>query len=388
MTRALIVGGGIGGLTAALALARQGIQVEVFERASAFTELGAGIQLSPNCARVFDHLGLGADLAAVAVAPEAGEMRAWDTGQLLMRTEFGARLRQQTGHSYYHVHRGDLIAMLVKAAGQQRNITLHTNAPVSEINGTQDAVSIRVNENTCSGDFLIGADGIHSIVRQHLFGADQARFTGNIAWRALIPSDRLPVNLITPTATAWWGPGKHFVHYYVRQRKLVNCVCVVEKSGWENESWSSRGEHAELKQDFKDWHPTVTTLIEHMDPDVCFKWALFDRPAMPEWGRGRITLLGDACHPTLPFLAQGAAMAIEDAAILANTLDTAAIAPSLQRYASLRRARTKKIQRVSRRNASIFHLKGIAAGARNLALRLGPTPSLDWLYQFDPLSVK
>jgi len=236
-------------------------------------------------------------------------------------------------------------------------------------------------------DIVLGADGIKSVVRATLFGADEPVFTGNIAWRALVAPDRLPAGLIRPMATAWWGPGKHFVHYFVRGGDLVNCVCVVEKEGWDIESWTERGEYAELKQDFSGWHHHVQLLIDNADRDSLDKWALYDRPPMSKWGDGRITLLGDACHPTLPFMAQGAAMAIEDGAVLARCVGDfeGDVSCQLKQYEDLRRKRTAGVQLGSRRNASIFHMSGIKAWVRNRALKRAAGARMDSLYRYNAL---
>ena len=258
-------------------------------------------------------------------------------------------------------------------AREQTNLQLHSGARCEAFAQTASGVDLHVDEHTIQrhyhGALLIGADGIHSSIRAQLFGAAAPRFTGNVAWRGLVPAERLPRGLVDPVATVWMGPGKHFVHYYVRGGALVNCVCVVEKAGWEVESWTQRGDHVELKRDFAGWHGTVAALIDSMDADACFKWALFDRPPMPKWSDGRVTLLGDACHPTLPFMAQGAAMAIEDAAVLARCVDGADdVGKALTRYESLRRSRTSRIQLGSRGNAKLFHLRPPFSWLRNRAL--------------------
>ncbi|MGE0761329.1 MAG: FAD-dependent monooxygenase, partial [Pirellulaceae bacterium] len=236
------------------------------------------------------------------------------------------------------------------------------------------------------GDLLVGADGIHSVVREWLFGPERPVFTGNVAWRGLVPVDRLPAGLIRPVATAWWGPQRHFVHYYVRRGELVNCVCVVEREGWETESWTEPGGRAELEAAFEGWHPIVRTLIERMDRDACFKWALHDRPPLACWSDGRVTLLGDACHPTLPFMAQGAAMAIEDGAVLARLLaQGGTVEATLAHYEALRKPRTTRVQAGSRRNAKVFHLSGLPARLRNIAVRRAGARVMDWLYGYDAL---
>ena len=203
-----------------------------------------------------------------------------------------------------------------------------------------------------------------------------------------MPVESLQPNFVRPMSTVWWGPGRHFVHYYVRGGALVNCVCVVEKSGWELESWTERGAISELKADFAGWHPDIQTLIGAADTDSLYKWALFDREPMAQWGQGRVSLLGDACHPTLPFMAQGAAMAIEDGAVLAGCLSRD-VEPGigLKRYEELRRARTAQIQKGSRRNASVFHLSGVKAWLRTRAARTAGARATQGLFGYNALEV-
>ena len=386
--RILIAGGGIGGLAAALCLARAGFETVVFEQAPEFGEIGAGIQLSPNCSRVLHHLGLAPALEKCAFLPEGTEFRAWKTGRLIASSTLGEAVRERYGAPYYHIHRGDLLALLVEAARQNQAIELRESARVEGFSQDASGVRITVNGGSEEGDALIGADGIHSTVRAGLFGAEAPTFTGNVAWRALVPADRLPRGMLNPVGTVWWGPGRHFVCYYLRGGALLNCVCVVEKDGWEVESWTERGEHTELKGDFAGWHEHIRILIDNMDRGSLYKWALHDRPPMARWGKSAVTLLGDACHPTLPFMAQGAAMAIEDAAVLAQCLKTDdEIAIGLKRYEELRRERTTLVQNGSRRNARLFHARGLKAWLRNLAASRGAGRVTDSLFRYDALSV-
>lgn len=397
--RMLIAGGGIGGLTAALCLAKAGFEVALFEQAAEFGEIGAGIQLSPNCTRVLHHLGLEPALRACAFLPEGTEFRAWKSGKVIGASALGKTVRDRYGFPYYHIHRGDLLRVLVEAAEGSSAIELNT---ASEVRGFEQHGRVRIavggvggiasdaggtpSSAVHEGDALIGADGIHSAVRAQLFGDAAPRFTGNVAWRALVPAERLPAGLVRPMSTAWWGPHKHFVHYYLRSGTLVNCVCVVEKTGWEVESWTERGDFEELKRDFAGWHEDIQTLIDNTDRNSLYKWALHDRPPLPLWGKGAVTLLGDACHPTLPFMAQGAAMAIEDAAVLAGCLTTDdAVTAGLKRYEDLRRARTAKIQNGSRRNAKLFHLTGVKAWLRNRAAKRAGGRTMDGLFRYDAL---
>jgi salicylate hydroxylase len=384
----LIAGGGIGGLTAALCLAAKGHEVKVLEQAADFSEIGAGIQLSPNCSRVLHALGLEPELKARGFLPEATQFRNWQTGDVINESPLGKKAELDYGAPYYHMHRGDLLNILLTAARQSSLIELHTMTPVTEFQEREGHVTVISGKHIFEGDVLVGADGIHSNVRAKLWGPAKPRFTGNIAWRALVPAASLPTELIRPMSTVWWGPGKHFVHYYVRQGEYVNCVCVVEKDGWEIESWTEPGSTEELKKDFQSWHPDIQQLIDHADPASLYKWALYDRDPMPAWGQSHVTLLGDACHPTLPFMAQGAAMAIEDAAVLTAALDAEPeIAQGLQRYETLRKARTARIQLGSRRNATVFHLSGLKAWLRNRAARAAGARTMDSLYRYDPFTV-
>lgn len=385
--RILIAGGGIGGLTAALCLVRAGFEVAVFEQASEFGEIGAGIQLSPNCSRVLHHLGLAPRLEKCAFLPEGTEFRAWNTGRLIASSTLGESVRERYGAPYYHIHRGDLLDVLVQAARQSGAIELRESARVEGFAQDADGVRVTVNGRAEEGDALVGADGIHSTIRAALFGPEAPTFTGNLAWRALVPAERLPRGMPNPVATVWWGPGRHFVCYYLRGGSLLNCVCVVEKAGWELESWTERGEHAELKGDFAGWHEHIGILIDNMDRDSLYKWALHDRPPMARWGAGAVTLLGDACHPTLPFMAQGAAMAIEDAAVLAGCLSAGdGIAAALKRYEDLRRERTALVQGGSRRNAGFFHARGLKAWLRNRAAGRATGRVTDNLFRYDALA--
>lgn len=382
----LIAGGGIGGLTAALCIARGGHQVQLFEQASEFVEAGAGIQLSPNCSRVLHHLGLESALREKAFVPEGTQFRHWKSGHVISENALGDTALERYGMPYYHMHRGDLLRVLVDAARSTENITLTTDAGVTAYSQSADSVRLETEQGSYSGDLLIGADGIHSKVREVLWGEEAPRFTGNIAWRCLVPADRLPKNLIRPMSTAWWGPGKHFVHYFVRGGQFVNCVCVVEKDGWEIESWTTPGEIDELRRDFAGWHSSIQALLDQADSNSLYKWALFDRDPMTTWGKERVSLLGDACHPTLPFMAQGAAMAIEDSAVLGACLELGVpINARLERYEALRRKRTAGIQQGSRRNAKVFHLSGVKAWLRNRAVRTAGNRTTESLYKYNAL---
>ena len=383
----LIAGGGIGGLTAALALARHGLQAHVFEQAAAFEEVGAGIQISPNSSRVLHDLGIEKSLQPFVVSPEAAQIRHWRHGKTIAETRLGTQALETYGAPYYHIHRADLLRVLAEAAQENPLISLHTNARIEAISQNQSGVSLLHAGETYEGEALIGADGIHSAVRTQLWGAEKARFTGHVAWRALVPTEKLPAHLIPRKASVWWGPGKHFVHYYVQGGAMVNCVCVVEKAGWEIESWTHPGKVSELADDFSGWHGDIQQLVAAAEPDSLFKWALFDRAPMAHWGQGRVTLLGDAAHPMLPFMAQGSAMAIEDGAVLANCLaNTTDTVSALKRYEDIRKPRTAMMQNISQRNARVFHMRGLGAVLRNQLAPWAGQRVMDKIYSYDALA--
>jgi salicylate hydroxylase len=211
-------------------------------------------------------------------------------------------------------------------------------------------------------------------VRTALFGPEQPRFTGNVAWRGLVPARVLEGAGVRPVAALWMGPDAHFVHYFVRGAELVNFVGVVERNDWRDESWSARGDKRDLVRDFSGWHRTVQAIVAEADPNACFRWALFDRDPLARWSRGGATLIGDACHPTLPFMAQGACMAIEDAAVLAECVSASAagaLPEALARYETLRRPRTSGIQLGSRNNRELYHMRPPQSWVRNLRMRSG-----------------
>jgi salicylate hydroxylase len=324
----------------------------------------------------------------VCVQPEATHIRNWRSGRQISQTPLGKTAQARYGAPYYHAHRGDLISLLADAAASEPNIDIQLGSRLERFAQSDNHVALTVGGQTQRCDVMVGADGIHSVVRAKLWGEQQADYTGNMAWRMLVPIEGLPKEMAVPKTTVWWGPGKHFVHYLVSGGRYMNCVCVVETDKWHAESWTESGSVTQLRADFEGWHEDIQTLLARADESTLYKWGLFDRPPMDRWSHGRVTLLGDACHPTLPFMAQGAAMAIEDAVILANCLTGQTdVARALQRYAQLRRSRTARIQRGSRRNAKVFHMSGIQAWFRDKAASRAGQQAMDGLYRYDPLSV-
>ena len=383
----VIAGGGIGGLTAALCIAKVGYTVTVLEQAERFSELGAGIQLSPNATRVLSELGLEKEIASVSFRPQATEFRGWRNGRVISTSPLGDAAIAAYGSPYFHIHRADLLNLLLAAAQAEPKIDLHTSARLDNFAQKDKKVFVNYGASqpeTLEADVLIGADGIHSTVNGQLWGEQPPHFTGNVAYRAMVPAAALPKGRMRPVGTVWWGPGKHFVHYFVRGGEWINCVCVVEQSQWVDESWTQPAALDELRDHFRGWHDDLHLLFEHIDQQQLYRWGLFDRDPMPRWSRGQVSLLGDACHPTLPFMAQGAAMAIEDAKVLARCLNQSGpIEHQLQRYEALRKRRTAAIQLGSRRNSRIFHLRGLAALARNFGARFASDASMRKLYAYD-----
>jgi salicylate hydroxylase len=381
-----IIGGGIGGLSAALSLLDAGLDVHVYERARTISEIGAGIAVSPNATRILYRLGLAPALERSGVKTLAWHNRRWDDGRTLLRSPLAGVMEAAFGFPLYHIHRADLIDALLRAVPPERVHTGHALKTFVE-HGDQVEAEFENGAQT-RADALVGADGIHSTVRQLLFGPEQPRFTGCVAYRGLVPAERLAHLDLERTAQIWMGPARHFVHVYVRN-DLINFVAVLEQDAWKKESWSERGEVADALAAFEGWHPQVRAILSAVDET--YLWGLFDRKPMPRWSVGRVTLLGDACHPMLPFKAQGAAQAIEDGATLAACLSNIGardVSAALPRYEALRLARTARVQGDSEANKTRHHLPdGPAQEARDAEMARGGTDfsaeAVAWLYGYD-----
>ena len=383
--RIAVVGGGLGGLTAALLLARSGHEVTLLEQAARFRTEGAGIQLSPNVSRVLLRLGLGPALETKATATTRSRFRHYRTGQTITEAVLGETATARYGAPYWQIHRADLHRVLQEAAENAPGLSLHLGQAVRHDALIHQGDQVSIAPGSGPFDCVIGADGIHSQVRRWCFGEAPPRFTGQVAWRFLVDSAALPSALRAPESQVWWGPGAHVVHYPMAQGRWVNCVAVQEASEWTEESWSLPGDPGALRDAFKSWHTDVQALTHHAEEGTLFQWGLFDRDPLPSWHRGPVALLGDACHPTLPFLAQGAAMAIEDAATLNLALARfPSLEAALSHYAHWRRPRTARIQRTSRRYGWVYHLGAPLAWFRNRAAPLARAHTMDWLYRYDP----
>ena len=352
---ALVIGAGIGGTAAAIALRRAGLDVSLFEQTMAQREVGAGIQISPNVSRLLGRYGLGDAMARAAVRPSSVVFRRWQDGRVLGREELGDSIETRYGAPYYHFHRADLIALLADAFGRNE---IKLGRRLVDVEQDETGVTARFEDGTSErGDLLIGADGIHSQVRERLFGAEKPRFSGQIAYRGLAPAERVAHLGLPLDVTNWVGPGGHFVHYFVSSGRFLNFVAVSEEATWTREQWSDRGSISDAANKYEGWHPQIATILNAVDET--FKWALFDRDPFPEWTQGRVALLGDACHPMLPYMAQGAAQAIEDGAALAACLKHVAfdIPSAFRAYVTLRKPRATEVQERSRANSTSFHLQ-------------------------------
>lgn len=358
-----ICGAGIGGLTAALALRQEGIDAQVFERTARFARVGADINLTPNAVRALDGLGVGAALRDSAARPQFRISRMWDTGEETSRLEMGSSAEARYGSPQLTLHRGDLMSALEAAL------------PADSVSLGRQVVDVRDGEirfadgGVHRAEVIIGADGIHSAVRTALFGQEHPTFTGVVAFRAVVPAAAVASVPNLDCFTKWWGPDSstQIVTFPLSQGKDIFIFATCAQSEWTEESWTTPGSVDELRDLYRDFHPEARALLDACDGVL--KSALYVRDPLPSWTRGAVALLGDACHPMMPFMAQGAGQAIEDAVVLARCLGSdgyATPAEALIGYENARMARTTEIQRGSRSNE---WLKTAGNG--------------DWVYEYD-----
>ena len=350
----MLIGAGMGGLTCALAMQRAGISVRVYEQAPELAEVGAGLTLSPNGSRALIGLGLEKELARLADPPSYQAVHHYQTGQVLVRTVRGDLTLEKYGAPYYQIHRADLHRMLADA--------VRANDPDSICLGheferyTQDAAGVTAfftNSNSASGRALVGCDGVKSPVRSQMHVQEPPEFTRYVAWRGLAPAAGVPAQAVDPPSGIYIGPGHLFVRYLIRGGETVNYVAFVEREDWQVESWSQRSTVKEVLDEFSEFHELVRAIIGATPPELCYKWGLFSRRPLESWSVGRVSLLGDAAHPTLPFMGQGAVMAIEDGIVLARCMAKAdTLSEAFERYESARVARTTMVMENS---ATIIH---------------------------------
>jgi salicylate hydroxylase len=390
----VVAGAGIGGLTAALALAHKGFAVALADKAEKLEETGAGIQLSPNATRVLCGLGLRERLAPAVVAPE-GVIIKTRRNREIARLRLGAEAERRYGAPYWMIHRGDLQAALLDEVRAHRAITLALGTPVDgfAIHGEQvtlPALGALPGEDAIG---LVGADGLWSRVRSEIGETAEPAFARRTAWRALVPADAVAPEFRAPAIHLWLGRGSHLVHYPVKGGRMINIVAIAADASQgshqgANQGWSTAATADDVMARFsgRSWHPQARDLLAL--PAQWLKWPLYDLAPLRQWGRGPVTLLGDAAHATLPFLAQGAAMAIEDAAVLAQCIGAAPedVAGAMRRYEQVRRPRTTKVWRAARRNDAVYHLAWPASAVRDLVLRRMGSEGLlaryDWIYDW------
>src|SRR5579863_5760265 len=393
-TPIIVIGGGIGGLTTALALLQRGLDVVVYEQAPVLREVGAGVQIGSNGTRVLFALGLEEALRAVQVVPPRRQLRHWRTGETWDWIALGQASVQRFGTPHILMHRNDLHGILVEAIRKRKPDAIKLGMRCEAVTQTADAATAQfANGERADGHAIIAADGIHSQVRTCLFGASKPQFTGCVAWRGLVPMDRLPPHLAQLLTTNWLGPHGHVLHYPVRRGELMNFISIVERDDWQVESWIVEGSRDELAGDFRGWHADVHTFIDNIATP--YKWALLARGPMERWTERRIALLGDACHPTLPFLGQGAVMAIEDAYVVAASLAQYRADPAraFRRFEEIRKERTSAVVRKSHENRQ--HVFSPALGdpgaLANEVVHYWQEEHrrerLDWLYQYDATAI-
>ena len=371
--KVLVVGGGIGGITCMLALRQRGVNAQLFEQAAAFGQVGAGIQVSSNAARILLKLGLGPALKKVATYPEARDYRGWDTGERLYYTQLGQKAEAHFGSPYYAAHRAELLDVLLSELDEYG---VRLGSRVEYVYQDDRGVSLTLADGTTAqGDILVGADGIHSTVRAQLLGKESPRYTGNVAWRGLVPAERVAQLNLGSVVGVWMGPNRSIVQYYVSAGRTFNWIGISRSPQPARESWLAEGKIEDALSEYVGWHSTIRTIIA-ATPKV-LRQALYDREPLPDWQVGRIVLLGDAAHPMLPFYAQGGAQSIEDAYVLAGCIAEGQDRPlaALARFVKMRLPRTAWMQGLARREEELYQSNDAATiKARNERMRVSRTP--------------
>ena len=386
----LVAGAGLGGLAASACLLKAGYDVEVYEQAPALGEVGAGIQMSANAMHVLNHIGIGEEISARSVRPEAYVFRLFDTGEEISRFALSEDHLRLHKAPYNQAHRADLHELLAGAVQKLKPDAIHLNKRATGFTEDANGVELRFDDGTCAaGHVLVGADGVKSVIRNQICGAIPAVYTGDSAWRLVIPREKLRDGFMDKVMSVWMGPGKHAVCYWLRGGALLNFVGAVETPKAEEESWTAKYPWEDLKADFEGWHPDIQTIVDLADRDQCFRWAMYKRPPVRNWSTARATILGDAAHATLPYLAQGAAMAIEDSAVLTRALrQRENPADALNLYERNRIDRTTRVVETSDANRTLFHLDSMDEIRAAFARRDEGGDRNAWLYSYNPLTVE
>jgi salicylate hydroxylase len=388
--RVAIIGGGIGGLAAAVSLYQRGIEVEVYEQSAKISEIGAGLNLSPNAIKAFRALDLEAEIVAIGFESDFQVIRSWQ-GRVISRQSRKGAFTERFGAPHLTLHRADLLDVMSRTLPDSVFRLGARCTAVEPGDGATPARARFADGSAIEADVIVGADGIRSVVRTSLFGPDAPRFTGCVCWRGLVPRDVVPRGLISSDGTMYLGPHGHVVHYLVRRDELVNFVAHYDSDAWTEESWTQECERSEVMQTYAGWHEPLLRLFECAEH--YYKWALYDRDPPERWSLGRATLLGDSAHAMLPYLGQGAAMAIEDGYILAAAIAQMPqdLVAALRRYEQLRMPRAHRTVLGSRARAKMNHMASPwGRFKRNVGLavrqRFGIDKTAfqaDWLYAYD-----
>jgi salicylate hydroxylase len=384
-----VIGAGIGGLTTVSALLARGIEATAYDQAEVLTEVGAGVQITPNGVKVVRDLGLEPQFLKFGFKPDAIVGRDWQSGKTVFRTPLGSVCERLYGAPYIQIHRADLQRLLRESVADS---AVKLSSQCVEVRKERDsAVAKFADDREVESDLIVAADGVKSPIRQTLFGDSAPRFTGHICWRCLVPFESPNFDLVSPDTSIWFGPNGHVVTYYVKAGKSVNIAAILETGTWQEESWNVRSTKEELAAAYSGWHPKLQRLFAQAEE--VYRWGLFVRDPMPSWTIGRITLLGDAAHPMLPYLSQGAAMAMEDGLVLARMLSKhkTSIAAALGGYETLRVPRATRVQLTSHEQGKKNHLvspwarlrRDVVYRIRNLINPQKTGLSAGWVYAHD-----